>query len=136
MMIISSKYVLSKHVLMKCDSMKSLNASERGLAACVRAGVRAAGEAQRNISKKQDRKFIKPYFIKTCFDETYLDDYSITRLSKLAVICWTRLSGPCGRLKWLQGMMWPGGELRPWLQKMVLALKTTFFLGPSKIVAA
>ena len=36
----------------------------------------------------------------------------------------TRLSGPCGRAKWLYTGVCPGGELRPCAQNIVDALKT------------
>ena len=39
------------------------------------------------------------------------------------------------RDQWDHGSMWPGGLPRPCAQKMVAALKTTFFFGPSKMVA-
>jgi hypothetical protein len=54
----------------------------------------------------------------------------IARRSRLLVIFWTRSSGPCGRLQWDQGIMWPGGDERSWHQKMVEALKTKLFFGP------
>ena len=59
-------------------------------------------------------------------------DFSLpsARRSKFCMICCTRGSGPWGRLQWDQGSMWPGGELRPWDQKMVEALKTKFLFGP------
>ncbi len=60
---------------------------------------------------------------------------AVARRNKLDVICCTRGSGPCGRLQWDQGMMWPGGVDRPCDQKIVAALKTKLPFGPGKIVA-
>ncbi len=54
----------------------------------------------------------------------------IARSSKFFVIRCTRASGPCGRDQCDHGSMWPGGELSPWHQKMVEALKTKLPLGP------
>ncbi len=56
--------------------------------------------------------------------------FRIARLRTLWVILWTRSSGPWGRVQCDQGSVWPGGELRPWDQKMVDALKTKLSSGP------
>ena len=45
------------------------------------------------------------------------------------ILC-TRSSGPWGRDQCDQGSVWPGGDDRPWAQKIVEALKTKFPLGP------
>ena len=55
---------------------------------------------------------------------------AIARSSRLRVIRCTRASGPCGRVQWDQGSVWPGGELSPCDQKIVEALKTKFPFGP------
>src|SRR5262245_30561576 len=53
----------------------------------------------------------------------------------LCVIRCTRSSGPCGRLQCDQGSMCPGGELKPWDQKIVEALNTKLRFGPGYTVA-
>ena len=66
--------------------------------------------------------------VNVAYSYSYL--FSIACRSRFLVICWTRSSGPWGRLQCDQGNMCPGGELMPCDQKIVEALKTKLPFGP------